>query len=235
MAGTLYKSYVGIMWCYAFYCKKGGISQEVLTFLYFSRNIYRKMQYFLITLGQLGYLIAIGRSLFPFLLRIAMNYSMLPGLRKRKTWVKLSRVIPIMSLILYFPSVYRMIVHNRESMQEIIAKGNMIWINLYLTVSVVILLIEYFSISILFLKRQFQQTVIFLVSISAIYLIYYHQDPGQVYLFYGYSIAWNRGIGYLQINPSLASYIMLVIVNIICAVLGFTVYLNIQKVIMKLP
>ena len=109
-----------------FIAKKGGISQEVLTFLYFSRNIYRKMQYFLITLGQLGYLIAIGRSLFPFfLLRIAMNYSMLPGLRKRKTWVKLSRVIPIMSLILYFPSVYRMIVHNRESMQEIIAKGNM--------------------------------------------------------------------------------------------------------------
>ena len=114
-----------------FIAKKGGISQEVLTFLYFSRNIYRKMQYFLITLGQLGYLIAIGRSLFPFfLLRIAMNYSMLPGLRKRKTWVKLSRVIPIMSLILYFPSVYRMIVHNRESMQEIIAKGNIIWINL---------------------------------------------------------------------------------------------------------
>ena len=37
-----------------FIAKKGGISQEVLTFLYFSRNIYRKMQYFLITLGQLG-------------------------------------------------------------------------------------------------------------------------------------------------------------------------------------
>ena len=184
MAGTLYKSYVGIMWCYAFYCKKRWHFTGSINISVFSRNIYRKMQYFLITLGQLGYLIAIGRSLFPFfLLRIAMNYSMLPGLRKRKTWVKLSRVIPIMSLILYFPSVYRMIVHNRESMQEIIAKGNMIWINLYLTVSVVILLIEYFSISILFLKRQFQQTVIFLVSISAIYLIYYHQDPGQVYLF----------------------------------------------------
>lgn len=121
-----------------------------------------------------------------------MNYSMLPGLRKRKTWVKLSRVIPIMSLILYFPSVYRMIVHNRESMQEIIAKGNMIWINLYLTVSVVILLIEYFSISILFLKRQFQQTVIFLVSISAIYLIYYHQDPGRFISFTGIR---SHGIG----------------------------------------
>ena len=37
----------------------------------------------------------------------------------------------------------------------------------------------------------------------------------------GYSITWNRGIGYLQINPSLASYILLVIVNVICAVLGF--------------
>ena len=62
-----------------------------------------------------------------------------------------------MSLILYFPSVYRMIVHNRESMQEIIAKGNMIWINLYLTVSVVILLIEYFSISIGILSAGFMK------------------------------------------------------------------------------
>ena len=49
-----------------FIAKKGGISQEVLSFLYFSMDIYRRMQYFLITLSQLGYLIAMGRTLFPF-------------------------------------------------------------------------------------------------------------------------------------------------------------------------
>lgn len=205
-----------------FIAKKGGIAQEVLSFLYFSMDIYRRMQYFLITLSQLGYLIAIGRTLFPFfLLRMAMNYSMLPGLRKSKIWLKLSRVMPVVALIIYFPPVYRMVVHNREYLQEIIANVNMVWINLYMIASGIILLIEYFSVTIPFLKRQFRQTIIFLLSISAIYLIYYHQDPGQVYLFYGYSIAWNKGIGYLQINPSLSSYILLVIVNVICAVLGF--------------
>ena len=205
-----------------FIAKKGGISQEVLSFLYFSMDIYRRMQYFLITLSQLGYLIAMGRTLFPFfLLRIAMNYSMLPGIRKSKVWVKLSHVIPAAALIVYFPPIYRLIVHNGEAWQEMIANINMIWINLYLVISGILLMIEYFSVTISFLKRQFRQTIIFLLSISAIYLIYYHQDPGQVYLFYGYSIAWNKGIGYLQINPSLVSYILLVIVNVICAVLGF--------------
>lgn len=205
-----------------FIAKKGGIAQEVLNFLYFSMEIFRKMQYCLITLSQLGYLIAIGRTLFPFfLLRIAMNYSMLPGLRKSKIWFKIAWIIPAMALILYYPTVYRLTVHNREYLQEVIANINMVWINLYMVVAAILLMIEYFSVTIPFMKKQFRQTVIFLVSVSAIYLIYYHQDPGQVYLFYGYSIAWNKGIGYLQINPSLSSYILLVIVNVICAVLGF--------------
>lgn len=66
-----------------FIAKKGGISQEVLQFLYFSKTIQTKIQYFLITLNQLGYLIALGRTLFPcFLITLAMNYSMIPILRK---------------------------------------------------------------------------------------------------------------------------------------------------------
>lgn len=205
-----------------FIAKKGGISQEVLLFLYLSKEIYRRMQYFLITLNHLGYLIALGRTLFPFfLLRIAMNYSMIPQLRKSKAWIHVSRVAPAIALIVYFPPLYRMIVHKWEYMQEMIAQLNLIWINLYLAIAVIILFIEYFSVSIPFLQRQFRQTVIFLLSISVIYIIYYHQDPGQVYRFYSYTSVWNKGIGYLQIKPSLSSYILLVIVNIICAVLGF--------------
>lgn len=205
-----------------FIAKKGGISQEVLLFLYFSRNVYSKMQYFLITLNQLGYLIAIGRTLFPFfLLRIAINYSMIPWLRKNKIWIKLSYMMPVLALITYFPALYRRVVHNQDSIQEMIADVNMVWINIYLGIAVVVLLIEYFAITIPFMKRQFRQTIIFLLSITVIYIIYYHQDPGQVYRFYGYATAWNKGIGYLQIEPSLFSYILLVIVNIICAFLGF--------------
>ena len=49
-----------------FIAKKGGLSPEVIQFLYFSKGIQDQIRYFLITLGQLGYLIAIGRILFPF-------------------------------------------------------------------------------------------------------------------------------------------------------------------------
>ena len=42
-----------------FIAKKGGISLEVVHFLYFSKAVQTRLQYFLITLNQLGYLIAI--------------------------------------------------------------------------------------------------------------------------------------------------------------------------------
>ena len=51
-----------------FIAKKGGISLEVVHFLYFSKAVQTRLQYFLITLNQLGYLIAIGRFLFPLFL-----------------------------------------------------------------------------------------------------------------------------------------------------------------------
>ena len=49
-----------------FIAKKGGVSQEVMQFLYISQSVRTRIQYFLITLNQLGFLIALGRTLFPF-------------------------------------------------------------------------------------------------------------------------------------------------------------------------
>jgi len=67
-----------------FIAKKGGISPEIITFLYFSKDIKNRLQYFLITLNQMGYMIALGRTLFPyFLIKLAMNYSMIPVIRKK--------------------------------------------------------------------------------------------------------------------------------------------------------
>ncbi|MGN0349970.1 MAG: sensor histidine kinase [Roseburia sp.] len=226
-----------------FIAKKGGISQEVVNFLYFSKHIHQKIQYFLITLNQLGYVIAVGRSLFPFfLMEIALSYSMIPILRKNKIWQWIVAVIPVTMLLVYFPSIYREIVVRSDVLQRVIANINLIWIRCYLFIAIVILIIEFFSITIRFCKRQFSQIVIFLVSISAIYILYYNQDPGQVYRFYSYSNAWNSGIGYLQIEPSVSNYAMLVIVNIICAILGFFSFfrytrgnyeVNMQDVVME--
>ena len=98
---------------------------------------------------------------------------------------------------------------------------NLIWIRVYIVAAIVVLLIEYYSITMKFCKRQFSQIIVFLVCITAIYILYYRQDPGQVYRFYGYNSVWNKGVGYLQIHPTVSSYMLLVIVNVIGAILGF--------------
>ena len=80
--------------------------------------------------------------------------------------------------------------------QKAIADFNLIWITIYLALAVLILLIEFFSITIKFCKRQFIQIMVFLISITGIYIVYYQQDPGQVYRFYSSSSAWNKGGNY---------------------------------------
>ena len=210
---------VGMM---IFIAKKGGISPEVVQFLYFSRAVENKLQYLLITLSQLGYMIAIGRILFPlFLLELALNYSMIPAVRESRFWQKAMLVIPAAMLILYFPVIYRMLVVRWENFQRVLEYINLVWITVYILVAIAVLLIEYYSITMKFCRRQFSQIIVFLVCITAIYFLYYRQDPGQVYRFYGYTSVWNKGVGYLQIHPTVFSYMLLVIVNLIGAILGF--------------
>ena len=205
-----------------FIAKKGGISQEVVRFLYFSKEIQTKLQYFLITLNQLGYLIAIGRFLFPlFLVEMVLKLSMIPAVRRNGRLPFFVAVIPVLTLILYFPPVYRFLIWKCEWVQRMFASFCRGWIILYLIFAIALLFYELFSITLKFVRRQFILVALFLTSLTGIYTLYYSQDPGQVYRFYSYATPWNKGIGYLQISPSVASYMLLVIVNGICSFLGF--------------
>lgn len=205
-----------------FIAKKGGISLEVVHFLYFSKAVQTRLQYFLITLNQLGYLIAIGRFLFPlFLVEMALKLSMVPAIRRNGRLQLFAALVPVAMLILYFPPIYRILVAGNEALQKTFATLSRFWIDLYLLFAIGLLLYELFSITLKFVRRQFVQVTLFLIALTGIYILYYNQDPGQVYRFYSYTTAWNKGIGYLQISPSIHSYMLLVVVNVICSVLGF--------------
>ena len=150
-----------------------------------------------------------------------MNYSMIPLIR-RESWVRRSMaILPILSLVLYYPQIYRYLLEKINRFPEMVAEGTLIWITAYLAFSAFLLLYEFKSITIRFCKRQYSQIMIFLYALSWIYYLYYRQDSGQVYQFYSYNSIWNKGVGYLQIDPSLSSYFILVGVSIICSILGF--------------
>lgn len=205
-----------------FIAKKGGISEDILLFLYFSRKVFSKVQYLRITLNQLGYLIALGRTLFPlFFVEMALHYSMIGWIRKNG-WINYClMLLPGINLILYYPGVYRAITDKRSMMQSLILEGAMWWLTFYLLLGVLLLANEYRSITMKFCKRQFGQIAVSMTVMAILYVLYYQQDPGQVYRFYSAGFVWPRGIGYLKINPGLKSYIGFVAVMMVCTVMGF--------------
>ena len=205
-----------------FIAKKGGISEDVMLFLYFSKDIHVKIQYLSITLNSLGYLIAVGRVLFPmFFLEMAVQYSMIEWIRKRQ-WIRYAiRVLPVLGMIIYYPSLFRNVTEKRVAVQNFIMSFHQIWLTLYLILAAFLLFWEYRSITMKFCKRQFGQICFSMAAMGILYILYYRQDPGQVYRFYSYDFVWNKGIGYLQFNPSLTSYMGLVGVTVVSMTVGF--------------
>ena len=210
---------VGVM---IYISKKGGISESVMQFFYFTDGIRDWIRYLYISLGQLGFLINIGRVLFPyFLIDLALNYSMIGAVRRNNWLKKIVAILPFITLITYYPGIYRKLVNISGTWQIYLAESSMVWIVIYLLIAAALLLIEYFSITMKFCKTQFRKIIICLFALMGIYLLYCRQDPGQVYRFYSSPFAWNKGVGYLQGNPTILSYITLILVSVICCVMGF--------------
>lgn len=199
--------------------KKGGISRELQEFLFLNLEIKTHIQYFLIDVYDMGYIIAIGRHLFPmFLLFLALHFSMIPWLQ-RNYWVKrLTFVMPIFTLIIYYPSIFSYITNNNESLQQIIAIGTIVWILLYTIISVGLLLFEAFSIEMIFFRRKFILITSFILSLILFYFLYFGQDPAQVYQFYSFK----TGIYYMNTVLSIPTYMFIVFINVIFAIIGFT-------------
>lgn len=201
--------------------KKGGITTEVQLFLFLTAQIKTKMQYLMCTLGQLGYVLAVGRYLFPlFLMQLALSYTMSPRLRGRRWLSWGAGALPVLALVLYYPPVFRQIDSLRW--QRFIVQFTQWWLVLYVAAALLILLWEYRSTTIPFFRRQFGRKVVLLLSLSGLYLLYCRQDPAQIYLFYRGDYTWLRGLTYLTPNITLRGYVFAMAVSVLCSLVGFT-------------
>ena len=76
--------WVGIL---LYVAKKGGISPGVNITFYLTDEIRRWFQYRVVTVGQLGFLVALGRYAFPtFYVLLALNYTLTPGCGRCGAW-----------------------------------------------------------------------------------------------------------------------------------------------------
>lgn len=201
--------------------KKGGISRELNAFFFLSIAIKTKIQYLLILLDDLGYIIAIGRYIFPlFLMLFALYHSMIPWIRESQKKIKLVYILPIGTLIIYYPPVFRMLTLESNQLQTFIVVFTNVWIVLYVVISITLLIYEAYSIQIKFFQRQFVLVLSFILSLSILYILYFGQDPAQVYQFYMDNYVWKQGIYYMKTTLSIPSYMVILLMNLCCAIVG---------------
>lgn len=207
--------------------KKGGISRELQNFFFFNIEIKTALQYYLITLGDLGFIIAIGRYLFPmFLLLLAMHYSMVSWVRRGYWLRRFVIMIPLITILVYYPNVFNYLTEKGWNIEFMITYGTYTWIGLFIITAITLLLYEAYSITMKMFRGPFFVIFGFVLSLTILYILYFGQDPAQVYQFYSTT---KHSIYYLNAALSVPLYILIVVINIIVAVVGFSSMLKYTK------
>jgi len=204
--------------------KKGGIDLSMQTLLFLTREIRHALQYLLVTLSQLGYVMAVGRYLTPlFLLWLGLYYSMDPAIRRRRNLYAWAAALPGLSLIVYHPAVFEWLITLAPWMLQALVNASLAWIILYLVITVVLLVREYRSISMPFYRVHYRSIFIMLLSLAILYVLYMPQDPAQVYLFYRNEyMGTQQGLWYLNPALSMTNYILAMGAVLLCSAIGFT-------------
>ena len=210
--------YFGVL---VYIAKKGGISAEMTTLLYGSISVRKWMQYMVFTLGELGYIVAIGRYTFPlFLILSALDMSYFDKAEKlyRKLWIL--TILPIINLIIYIPRIFKMVTAGNESVTHFLVSFSKVWIWGYLLITLIVLLVEYRSITLPFFKRRFALKSLIIISLGMLYSFYAIQDPAQIYMFYSNDYMWMLGLWYLSpaLNP--VTYILVMVGSLVFGFAG---------------
>lgn len=192
--------FVGII---IYLAKTGGLSPEQKLFLFFGTRLQRRLSYMLFPLRSLGYMIALGRFLFPpFLLLVAVNYSMIPLVLRMKPHSWTVFLPPAASLTVYYPACFFRLVKGRFALQTFLMKFSSCWIYGYLAAAVFLIVYEYYCTTIPHCKRQFRYIMLFILSVTIQYSVYCIQDPIQVYQIY--SLEYMRFSGKLYTNSTMS-------------------------------
>lgn len=202
-----------------FFAKSGGLSSYQQIFLFITKAIQHRLRFTAISLDTIGYLVVLGRCLFPlFLLLIAINYSMIEWLRSNRYIYKLATLPSIFFLIIFYPANYRVWFKGHLQLQKFLNDLTLFWIFIYIGIALFLFIHEYRKITIGFIKRKFAYIVIAQISITIFYILFAIDSPVYIYQPYGYQYLWGK---YSYINPRIPFAIWIIISSIVTALLIF--------------
>ena len=161
----------------------GGTAAQQREFLFLVPKLQVWLHALPIPMDRLGYVVAVGRSLFPlFALQAALEATMIPALRRRMKSLRLAAcVVPALSLVYYYPAVFRTVVSGRFWLLPLTIHVSLTWIILYLAAAGLLFFQEYHATTMPVFKRNTRYVLLSFASISTLYLLYASKDPAQIY------------------------------------------------------
>ncbi|WP_165445079.1 ATP-binding protein [Gracilibacillus phocaeensis] len=211
-----------IIGVFIYIAKKGGLRSEAIEFFYINDPIRIFLQYYLIALDDLGFMMALGRILFPlFFLYAATRYA---KKYNDKPWKIINCIIwipPVLSLLGYYPSIFTEFISSRTLLEPLLVFFTFGWVLIYIGLGFYLLFSELVKIRLKIFRKDFSFIIMFFVSITCMYLLYFIQDPIQVYQFYSMNVYWINDIYYMTSVLPVTIYRIIVALNIIFSILGF--------------
>lgn len=206
-----------LFFVFVFIAKKGGIPEDLTIFFYFNDQIKDYFTKMILTLGQLGYLMSIGRFMFPFLMMVFALKVVYPHNENLRTLICLLAINPIISLIGYIPFLFKLLSFH---LQSLLMWFSLLWILIYSFCIIGLLIIDIILIRPALNQIKYFAVNIFGCFLTLFYLLYCTQDGAQIYGFYSYGFPWTVGLLYLRMIMSSAQYRFFIIIYVILALGG---------------
>ncbi|MDO5717947.1 MAG: HAMP domain-containing sensor histidine kinase [Tissierellia bacterium] len=202
--------------------KIGGLRQESIKLLFLSPSIQKYLRDLPITLGKIGFAVAIGRFLFPYFLNmIALECTMIPFLRRNKKVLGFLLFIPpLLFLIYYFPNIFRIVVKGRFKLLVSMIYISRIWILIYILAAISVLIIEYRSITVSHFKKDFRYIIFGTIGLAALYALYAVQDPAQIYNIFIEEYISIASLTYINSKLTRLGFLLLLIFVVFFLILG---------------
>lgn len=229
LAGLSASLFVYLLFTLIYIAKKGGIGDQLSFVLFVTPGFRGFLQYLQLTLPQLGFGMAVGRYLFPWLfLLTALDQSSTARMHGLCRFVLPTALLPVFSLILYHPDVFLTIASD-GTRQRIAVTFSLVWVSAYLILGGAILLHGLRSTRIRYIRNLELIVRVLLISIAVLFATYAPQDPAQVYLFYRETYMSSLGLWYLNPYLSPAMYLVILLVNTVSLLLSIFSMMTVAK------
>ncbi len=215
---------LGIFWIgiLIFIAKKGGIDKSVETLLFLTKNLKEVLQFKYIPITRQSYIVAFGRYLFPlFVLLLSLHLHIGNTFKRAKKHWMMFLILPIISLIIYYPTFFDLFISHNELLMSFILFGSVTWVFCYIILSWILIINEYNNISSSYFKKRFLFNTLPIFSMSGLFSLYAPQDPAQIFLFYRNEFMSDKGLWYLSKGLNTSVYVIIGTLSLLSALIGF--------------